>query len=574
MERGSKGGSCIVLLVALLSMVPALAAGFEIGVTGSGFAISIMDHELLARAQPDECFTGLGQNGPGIPPGGCPGDALPKTNEAYVWGLAQAGNMLWLGTAPNVHCLVLGGYLGMDSPMENSSWTCEFGQGWPSRTLGIPSSIGDWRPASIYTYDLAGHNLVKRTPPDPRLAGTLGIRSAGALGDVVFLGGPALVGGINLFAFNARSGEYLGSKNFAQYNNIRKWLVHGGRLYTAVGFGGNEFLSGGGHVLKWTGSLADPWSFEVVGNLDGSGAELASMGERLAVSTWPGAARAGVFISPVVPAGGLTAADAGGWKKVWSADRYEPDPVTAATYGGGALAFFDGWLYWGTMNVPLLSAVAHFQVYGNPESARQALDAVRATHRAIALFRGRYLDSARPEIQLLYGEKRLPAFDASRGRFVDTPTGMTPRYGASGFGNPFNNYTWTMQVAAGQLFVGTMDWRYLFDKMVADLLGGQMAPLFGVLDDLTQLFPVQLWQGYGADLWRFKNSYQPAVCESFDGIKNHLNYGIRTMIADERDADALLLGTANPMNLEEDGGWELLRLAKPRSSWLSPWRTR
>jgi hypothetical protein len=68
----------------------------------------------------------------------------------------------------------------------------------------------------------------------------------------------------------------------------------------------------------------------------------------------------------------------------------------------------------------------------------------------------------------------------------------------------------------------------------------------------------------GADLMRFDSLDQKAVAVSRDGLGNYLNYGLRTMIADE---DTLYIGTANPMNLETltndarpEGGWELLKL--------------
>lgn len=542
-----------------------------LGMTGTGHALGLtdllppmMDRALLAKAEPDECFRGIGDSPPLGP--ACAG--TPKTNEAYVWGLAQAGRNLWLGSAPNVHCLVIGSYLGMTEPFQTDSWVCEFGRSWTSTTFGLPAGIGDWRPAGIYSYNLDTGVLTDRTPADPRLGRTMGIRSAGSLGGVVFLAGPGFTGGINLFAYNAATGQYIGSTNLPQYGNIRKWLVHGGQLYTAVGLG-REGSSTGGRVLRWTGSAADPFRFEEVGKLDGSGAELASYGDRIALTTWPGPGNAGLFISPPVPGGGLTGAHLEGWAKIWGAGNYEPDPVVAATYGGGALAYHDGWLYWGTMHVPFLAATAHFRVHGTPDNTAEALEEARATHRAVAVFRGRNLhDPARREIQLLYGESALPAFRQATGTFVSTPTGMRPLFGPSGFGNPFNNYTWTMQVAAGQLFVGTMDWSYLFDSMASGLLAGQASPLFGVLKDIRSLAPLGFLRGYGADLWRFPSSASPAIPESVDGVGNHLNYGIRTLIGDNIDPNVLYVGTANPMNLEPEGGWELIRLKKGSRSWF------
>lgn len=66
---------------------------------------------------------------------------------------------------------------------------------------------------------------------------------------------------------------------------------------------------------------------------------------------------------------------------------------------------------------------------------------------------------------------------------------------------------------------------------------------------------------FGADLYRFDDSNSPAVAVSLDGRGNPMNYGIRTMIVD----NPLYLGSANPMNLNPDSGWELIRVTDPGS---------
>jgi len=142
----------------------------------------------------------------------------------------------------------------------------------------------------------------------------------------------------------------------------------------------------------------------------------------------------------------------------------------------------------------------------------------------------------------LYGESALPAFGPA-GAWQPTSTGYTPLYGASGFGNVFNNYTWTMGVSAGRLYVGTMDWSFV----AHDLIPGR---------------PVDP-AGFGADLWMFRSSAGPATAVDTTGLGNYLNYGIRTMVT---DGPTLYLGMADPMNLRTDasagpeGGWELIQL--------------
>jgi hypothetical protein len=538
------------------TMVPSVGTGSNGRLAGT----------LLAKAEPDECFYGLGDPRNAYGATDCDHGTW-KVNQAYVWGLTERRNVLWFGTAPNVHCLVVGTFLGQELPHQTDSWVCEFGESNVSPPL--PGAVGDWRPPQIFSFDTRAARLTERTPDDPRIASTLGIRSAGSLGRVVFLAGPALLGGINVFAFDTKGGAYLGSASFPEYDNIRKWLADDGALYTAVGS-----AAGGGRVLRWTGTRHDPFHFDEVGILGSEGAELEVHEGHLFVSTWPDVTgaddpatmrerSASLWMSPNVPEGGLTNAHAGDWEQVWSALDYEPDPVTAMVYGGGALASFEGELYWGTMHVPLLGAVAHFTVYGSPADDLALLTGVLGTHRAISIFRGDDFGTADQNVDLLYGMRNLPAYDPIAGewRVVPNVMGERPRYGPAGAGNFFNNYTWTMDVFRDDLFVGTMDWSYLFRGLVR-LLAGE----FGLAIPETDLrLPFQF---FGADLLRFRSRWAPAMFESSNGVGNYTSYGIRTMVSSGRE---LYLGMANPMNLLTDpmdgipeGGWELIRLMKRR----------
>jgi len=540
---------------------------------------------LLAKAAPDECFVEIGAPYPAGPP--C-ATGQPKVNQSYVWGLAKAGETLWFGTGPNVHCLVSGAFLRMPTPQRNDDWVCEFGQSqMVKRFPNLPGVLGDWRPPHVFAYDLAAGRLTERTADIQRasdvdarrLATTVGIRAAGAHGGVALLGGPGLQGGINLFAFDTGTGGYLGSVNLAGYNNIRKFLVAGGALYAGVAVSGGA----GGRVLRWSGTPAAPFGFAEVGNLPSQAAELALHEGRVFVSTWPSGASpaatlaaappdptiAGLWMSPSLADGepGLTPADAGAWRQVWSAAQYEPDPVVARTYGGGALASYGGQLFWGTMHVPLLATVAHLTAYP-PADRAAALAAVAGTQRAIAVFRGRNLAGPRPRIELLYGQSTLPAFDpagnSGAGAWRLAPTSYAPRFGTSGFGNPFNNYTWTMGVAGGSLYVGTMDWSYLAVQLVPLVLGQLGVPAGGAALGRAWRPELLTPRFFGADLWAFPRAGKPAAAVATAGVGNYLNYGIRTMVP---AGSTLYLGMANPMNLRTDptdrvpeGGWELIRL--------------
>jgi hypothetical protein len=316
-------------------------------------------------------------------------------------------------------------------------------------------------------------------------------------------------------------------------------------------------------VIRWNGSENEPFQedttcgFEVVGNLLGDAAYLTAYGvnsDRIAVSAWPNPTGAGVYISAAMDVtSGLHAADAAGWTRIWNPSDYDPDPVTAATYGGGAIAYWQDALYFGTMHVPGVSALAHIQTYGEPGDQFEYLSILLNTYRAASIWRIVYAETATPTVELLYGESTLPAYNATNGAFETTATGFAPQYGPSGFGNIFNNYTWTAAVFKDRLFFGTMDWSYLAGESGIPLLPQELAELLPKENALQDY--------YGADLWRF-DSWGPAVAEDVSGVENHLNYGIRSMIA---SPTALFIGTANPMNLDREGGWELRSLPLQRN---------
>ena len=548
------------LFIALLTPVLIAQANINLPTTNG---------ELLAKAPPDECFDGIGVNYPSGPP--CL-TGRPKVNQSYVWGLAKAGDQLWFGTMSNTHCLVEGAYLGQTTPHETSSSVCEFGSSQAARAAQIPARIGDFRPPKIYTYNLTTRSFAQRSVPSayqPALNSTLGLRAAGTLGNVVLLAGPSLQGGINVFAFRVSDGQFLAYARLTQYANIRKMLVVNGVMYAGVGRYASSPAQPGektGRVLRWTGNEAAPISFTEVGIIDSMASELTEHEGRIFATSWPdvesgqASQQAGLYMSPVLPSSGLTSSSE--WVRVWKASDYEPDPVAAATYGGGALASFGGYLYWGTMHVPMMSTISHLRAYPAeaPALSDQAglLTWARNSERAISIFRGRFFDSA-PRLELVYGESSLPAFvkpDAAPGAWQTQPTGMgAPLWGPSGFGNPFNNYTWAMAVFNGRLWVGTMDWSWLANE-------GLSSSIPTALREISQA-------NIGADLWYFSSTNAPAFPESINGVGNSASYGVRNMVT----GTDLYLGMANPMNLRTNpdngalGGWELISLTpKPTNT--------
>ena len=570
----------VAFLTGCLLLLSTLHATAGVTLVDENFAV--YQRTLVRGALPDECYYGLGSsyNLPTsalyLPLCGNHPSGQPKVNASYVWGLTQSGKYLWWGTMANTQCLVEGAYLGWTAGSATDAYVCELGNGaWGASLLPTPLPPGerDWRPPQIWLYDTTQSvsvtnplNVTKSQGLTSFMNLVVGFRSAGALtdpvlGDIVLLAGPALstAGGIYVFAFNPTTTTFIGYEYLPNYSDIRRWVSYNGALYTAV-----ENTGGGGSVLRWDGYTLDPnnatnhqiiVNLETVGNLDSEGSDLVEHNGRLYAATWPTSTTspivAGLWMSPLIPTGGLTSANATNWTKVWRFSQYEPDPLIAYTYGGGAMASFNGYLYWGSMHVPLVAFEIFERIYGgnlNPyDPANQ--EAEYNTWRAGSIFRSKGFDTAHPSVQLLYGETDLPVYHPGPGEPTSPPTmptgtwvntqnlmNQSPRYGHSGLNNIYNNYIWSMTIQDNQLFVGTMDSGFL------------------VSSDPTNP---------GADLYRFLPADLPAIAESLNGIGNVTNYGIRNLLS---TTTGLYVGMANPMNLlvntpdNQDGGWELLQL--------------
>lgn len=487
-----------------------------------------------------------------------------KTNQAYVWGLTEGRpGELWFGTVGNTLCLVLNGfYSNLLPPTQNNSWGCQM--------MSANRPYGDARPPRIYRYNTSSKVLTEMTglafadsAARLRLSTTMGLRSAGSKDGVVILAGVGS-GNVTAFAYDADNYTFLGSYTFdgknghyGPYNNIRQWITFNGELYTGVAQpGGPGDIAGSSHgqILRWTGSKANPFSFEIVGNVDGDPAYLSVHDGSMYSSTWGGPSGSGGMVISKSPAftGRLTNADATGWTNVWKLSNYEVEPT--ALQAGGAIASYGGWLYFSTMHVPATGAVAFYTVYGDIN-----LSAFLGSYRPIMIFRGKNFGTPQQQVQLLYGNQTLPKYDPVKKKWNLVPNGLgqKPLYGGAGFGNFFNNYTWWMQVYKGELFVGTMDWSYLASTLSADP---------GFSSFLPSMISSMANDNKGADLWHFMTPGSMAIPASSYGVGNNTNYGIRTMIVTNNGND-LYLGSANPMNLLTDpnqplGGWELIRLTR------------
>jgi hypothetical protein len=498
---------------------------------------------VLAKAVPDECWNGCGM--PYVAAsanGACPTGTTPKRNQAYLWGLAQWKQTLWIGTGANV--------AGIGQTAGDGLQECDFAndstgnpinvlEGSLSQYPGVPvplrQFLGDWRPPQVWVYDIATGKQTNVTPNDPLINETLGLRSAGVSNGVAILAGPGQLGvSVNLFAFDADTKQYLGSTTLLRYANIRKFVSAQGAMYTGV-----QTLTGGGEILRWTGTRSNPFSFTTVGMVDNDAVNLAVHEGRLFVATWRPSTLsssvgsflgtnnppAGIWMSPPIPAGGLRLIHAGLWTKVWEVNDYEVDDLVASTQGVGDLASFAGYLYWGHMNPPWSVYSTFVSTYGEPQDRTETQ---KNLSRAIPIFRGRNFGSS-PEIQLLYGEKQLPKYNGSTWSMVDNNLGgMTPLYGAAGFDVPTNVYTWTMAVFQGKLAVGTLD-------------SGSS---------------VNFSKNPGADLWVFPDGNSKAVPWTINGFGHpETVMGVRNMLPTK---DVLYVGSSSRANLSPDGGWKLI----------------
>ena len=521
-------------------------------------------NQLLWQVAPDECFNGIGVDYPPINADGTCSVGQPKANQSYIWGLTEQSGKLWFGTDANALCTMAGTL--NPTPTLSKLMVCEYGSSEIGRTFpSLPPNRGDWRAPRIYTWDLATGTLTQQPVTAPLLQTTLGLRGAGSIDNIAFLSGPSLLGdSANFFAFQADTAKFLGSCARTDLNYSRGWQLVDGVLYVGVG------SPTGGEVLRWTGSSSSFGAgknfcdqFITVGRVPADVANITLYvggdgQDRLAITTVPargdGAAIAAssgnvpvasVWISPVIPAGGLTPDQTDLWKQVWSPLQYDPDPIVSRYgYAGGAIQQYDGWLYWGTLHDQTSAALQVEQMctmsycFGKPSSPQQLKALMAGVYRSTSLWRGRNLENPKTrEVQLLYGETQLPVCCVAPKTFGMQPTGWTPLYGPSGFGNPGNEYTWRLAVFDGHLFIGTYD---------ASALSGPAA----AAED-------------GADLWRIDSSDSPAVNENYTGLGDPLNYGIR-ILHPLADGSGLIAGMANPANLAPGGGWEL-RLLKEGS---------
>jgi hypothetical protein len=551
--------------------------------------------DLLARAQPDECFTTVGGPKPAMKPNGkCPAGSVPRVNQHYVWSLFTNDQepYVWWGTGSNVICY---GYnffklfYDLEPALEVPESVCEGDATTYENPFLNPLIFGDTRPPQVFRMNKATGDITEMTPTDdPNINGIIGLRSVGVNDGVIIFGGPSATAessgfedDVTMLAYNLATGEYLGSHVFPEIQNVRKWTVIDGVLYAAVK---NEV--GGGFVWRWNGSLADPFNFETVGGCDFcEPAEITSFENRFVVSTWngpdsqdptvpfPDPELLGIpklLISQPVPAGGFTAANPANLVRAWGPDDSDPSALSAHSLSMGPATEFNGDLYWGQVTIPINQQTAHFQTYGIPDTSLEKVLVLVNAGRSCSYYRGRNLGTPQQEVELLYGASELNRFDEATGTWVAEPVkDGPPLFGGQGFGNLYNVYCWSQTVFQNELYIGTNDSSF-YSSMLEPM--APVVGLEGVLLTLAQNLADELKVTRGGfDVFKFTSPDQPAVPVTTNGFCNPAANGLRNMQA---TSDFLYLGTTSFSNLLTDkkapyGGWELRQLpaaknAKPK----------
>jgi len=545
--------------------------------------------EMIAQAPVDETFFGMGNPknywNPDINhlkdkklKGG-----RPKRNGGYLWAMAGCGDNLWFGTNNNGWC----GWMmvtGLFSCTETSRWVCETNlsnfpkqldeNGEPFFPKDGAIIQADWRPPEIYYYNVKTKNLTKMMSDNPKFKKyvnrSFGFRGGGSIGNIVFMAANPIVQkdqAVYLLAFNGITGRFIDGVKIDKYINVRKFAVFedsaGNKaLYVLMGSDIHD-PAHPNHLLRWIGTEEHPFGtetnsetpgFEVVGDFGnaGIGAELIMHKGKVIVTTWGSRTiAAGLYASNLMPAGGFTKDNKAVFKKVFDASDFDPDPVIANGWLIGALAEFDGYVYWGSMHPT--GQTYHALCFVHPK-LRGSEEAILKSHRKTTVFRTSFADPEKPVTELLYGDKELWAFNGTRWEIKANKAGLQPLYGPSGFGELLNDYTFTLIKWNNKLYLGTFDVsggvKTLMDENV-DVKGSEVLRTVGKQINEGDFYP-------GFDLYRFDSADSPAKAETLTGFDNPCSNGVRNAIVMNGD---LYIGTTTDSNLDyKRGGWHIYRL--------------
>lgn len=494
-----------------------------------------------------------------------------KKNGAYTWGMTQVGDKIFIGTVNNILCMPSWQSMtsfGAGEPYENNCWVCQYGQG----TRKDAGMSGDMERPRVYMMDIYTGVAQDITPNDPVLDDCLGLRSAANHNGVIFLGGPGLDSDAGqtstksaFLAFD-EDGNLLGTSDMSDVDgftvtDVRRWVVVDGVLYcgvaiadpTKTGPDGKPLTKGA--ILRWYGDKTDPFKFHIVGYTANEAGEICYHKGRLYVGGWPtnNLQVPAIFQGPEVPEGGLTPEDAQEWQVRWTMAQYEPNAMNLQMNQCSLLRSYKGKLYWSMWYVQ----------YGLPLSLTGYLGLDMSTPKGVAAFLAMLRQATLwrtddfSEVELVYGEEKLPDYDFMKGEIVQPRYNKgkyKPLYGRAGFDRQFTSYMWASEEYQGHMFIGTMSIEQLIEPAMSNTGDESMQNTLNLF--VNALGVNEDHKGY--EFYMFKDNETPAVTITEDAFGNHSQYGIRNIVKSPDDR-YMYLGTASPMNLSEFGGFQVLR---------------
>ncbi len=126
---------------------------------------------VRAKASPDECWTGLGQNTARdfihqqTPQTPCNSNQIPKVDQGYIWGQVLVGNQIFFGTFANAECIGTSN-ANVTPIVVPGGWACEYAQSPFAFGNGglLPVTIADFGPPRMYIYDIPSQSIRDITP--------------------------------------------------------------------------------------------------------------------------------------------------------------------------------------------------------------------------------------------------------------------------------------------------------------------------------------------------------------------------------------------------------------------------
>jgi hypothetical protein len=468
-----------------------------------------------------------------------PKDSDGIYSQSYPWAMALGPKNVWIGTGANVLCggANPGRKVSLNAFMpsrETSVIRCD-------KTSMIPGAPYDWRPPALWTIDRQTHQSRKISVDTSTL---LGFRSAGVIGHTALMisegvTGSADFGKIVVMMFDDQNGHLirsvrLGPGGQTGFSMPRNGATFGNRYYF-------PYQNKADGLVMHVASVDEKGNFQSVGSFPARGGVVTTYKDRLVFGAWGDRKTiARIYVSSPYPFST--------WKPFFSFDQYEPDVGAALTYDTGAMQEHHGWLYFGTINGPLLAMGNEIKSMGPIPNPVNAIGG----ERSVAVFRARDIETDQPVIENLYGRKAYPAhvspvpssLPLRPGLWVVKKTGMAPKCGPAGFGNPDNRYIWSMASMGDRVYVGTMD-------MTTTLLSSAI--------DLVE--KIGSTRVAGGDLYALRGDDGCDEAITRNGFGDPFVYGFRNLLA---SPEGLYIGGANPFN--KKGGfvvWLLKDNPKP-----------